>query len=248
MEDSTINILDHNSLGELNNAFEYAADSVLKVQNAIAVYLKGVIEVMEQQLEIVKQKYEEAKAFHSSAQEELDDCLSSQEQDPETGEVYPSCNSERSNVKHAEAECNKWKERYDTADKIVSQCKAYKSDWEHKEPFTSGGDEHLEMLGKQHTDEATTKLKKIIDIVNEYLGVSFSSDGGSVSTDVEVLDKHDRQRIINNSDAKVREEQIREIYRHKTAAANRVAKCERCGRPLSICICGNTRKNIEILS
>ena len=79
MEDSAINILDHNSLGELNNAFEYAADSVLKVQNAIAGYLKGVIEVMENQLEIVKQKYEEAKEYLSSAQEELDDCLSSQE-------------------------------------------------------------------------------------------------------------------------------------------------------------------------
>ena len=248
MEESTINILDHNSLGELNNAFEYAADSVLKVQKAIAVYLKGVVEVMEQQLEIVKQKYEEAKDILSAAQKELNNCLSSQKSDPETGEVYPSCNSERSNVRHAKEECNKWKERYDTAVKIVSQCKAYKSEWEHKEPFTSGGDEHLEKLGKQHTDEATQKLKKIIDIVNEYLSVSFSSDAGSVSTDVEVLDKHDRQRIINNSDAKVREEQLHEFNRHKTAVANRVAKCERCGRPLSICICGNTRKNIEILS
>ena len=246
MEDSAINILDHNSLGELNNAFEYAADSVLKVQNAIAGYLKGVIEVMENQLEIVKQKYEEAKEYLSSAQEELDDCLSSQEYDPETGEVYPSCSSERSNVRLAEAECNKWRERYDTADKIVSQCKAYKSDWEHKEPFTSGGDEHLEMLGKQYTDEATKKLRKIIELVNECLNVSFSSDGSTQPSNVEVLGLSDKRRIISNSDARVRKEQIHELNRHKVADANRVAKCEKCGRPLSVCICGNTRKNIQL--
>lgn len=247
MEESSICILDHNSLGELNNAFEYSADSVLKVQNAIACYLQGVIEVMEQQLEIVSQKYEEAKDNLSSAQEEQDDCLSSQEYDPETGEVYPSCSSERSQVRCAEAECKKWEERYETAKEVVSQCKTYKSDWEYQAPFHSGGDNHLELLGKQRTDEATQKLKKILDVVNDYLNISFSSEGSRQPTEVNVLDKYDKKRIISNSGYEVRKEQIRELNRHDAVDANRVAKCQRCGRPLSICICGNTRKNIEIM-
>ena len=247
MSNSKACVLDHSKLGELNNALEYAGDSVLKIQNAIAEYLRGVIEVMEQQLEVIQRKFEEAKDALSVAQEELDDCLASQEYDPETGDVYPSCSCERSQVRHAEAECKKWEERYEIAKEVVSQCKAYKSDWEYQDIFVCGGDCHLDRLGHQRTDDATSKLRKIIEVLEKYLRISISPNGNTTTEDVKVLDKYDVTKIIRDSDYKERKEQIHELNRHDAVAANRVAKCPRCGRALSICICGNSRKNIELI-
>lgn len=276
MSNSKICILDHKSLGELNNAFEYAADSVLKVQRAIAVYLSGVIEVMEHQLEIVAQKFEEAKERLNSAKERLAEAetslASAQERmsqsmdcgdDSAAGALASAAQSAayaaavaaaRARVVAAMAECevaqanyDKWERNYETAKKVVAQCKAYKSDWEYQAPFVSGGDLHLEMLGKYYTDEATKKLKKIAEVIEKYLNISISSRRDSNPEDVEVLNKYDREKIITNSDFIVRKEQIEEMNRHGAVAANRVARCERCGRPLSICICGNSRKNIELL-
>lgn len=276
MSNSKICILDHKSLGELNNAFEYAADSVLKVQRAIAEYLNGVIEVMEQQLEIVAQKFEEAKerlntakerlaaaeASLASAQESMSQSMDSGD-DSVGGALVSAAQSAasaaavaaaRARVVAAMAECeiaqanyDKWERNYETAKKVVSQCKAYKSDWEYQAPFVSGGDLHLEMLGKYYTDEATKKLKKIAEVVEKYLNISISSHGNINHEAVVVLDKYDKEKIIQNSDRAVRKEQIEEMNRHGAVAANRVARCERCGRPLAICICGNSRKNIELL-
>lgn len=275
MSDSKACILDHNSLGDLNNAFEYAADSVLKVQKAVADYLKGVIEVMERQLEIVAQKYEEAKnqlaaakerlasaeAALQSARENMNNCMDGSDDLPGyiASAAYGAMNAAavgaartmvaaaRADCARAQHNCDKWEKNYEIAKEVVSQCKTYKSDWEYQDLFSGGGDYHLELLGNQHTDEATDKLRKIIEVVEKYLNIPISSQGNRKTEDIEVLDKYDKRKIISNSDTKVRNEQIYELNRHDAAGATRVAKCKKCGRPLSICICGNTRKNIELL-
>lgn len=276
MSNSKICILDHTSLGDLHNAFEYAGDSVLKVQKAIADYLRGVIEVMEQQFEYVQKKFEEAEKRLEAAKSRLAaaeaqlaaqrDSLSSS-MDGYGDSFFESVGAVASGAYHsaasaacagmvaaARADCaraqlvyDKWKKNYETAEKVLSQCKGYRSDWDYWDPLNSGGDHHLERLGKDRTDEATKKLRKILEVVERYLNVSISSDGKRVREEVVALDEYDKKKIIGDSGYEVRNEQIRELNRHHAMGANRVAKCKKCGRPLSICVCGYTRKNIDII-
>lgn len=275
MSNSKACILDHNSLGELNNAFEYAADSVLKVQKAISDYLKGVIEVMEKHLDIVEKKYERAKErlesakrrlamaeeAYESARESMNSSMDEADGVASTiacaaygavsavaaGTAGAAVAAAKADCEIAQRNLDKWEKNYEIAKEVVSQCKAYKSDWEYQGVFISGGDNHLEMLGTYCTDEATKKLKKILEVVEKYLNVEISSHRNRNSEDLEILDKYDKRKIIRDSDAKVRDEQIYELNRHDTVAATRVAKCKSCGRPLSICICGNSRKNIDLV-
>lgn len=275
MSNSKACILDHNSLGDLNNAFEYAADSVLKVQKAISDYLKGVIEVMEEQLEIVEKKFEQAKERLESAKERLAMAEEAYEAAREsmnssmdeadgvastlacaaygaisaaaTGVTGAAVAAAKADCEMAQKSYDKWEKNYEKAKEVVSDCKGYKSDWDYQDPFFSGGDFHLEMLGTSRTDEATQKLKKILEIVDKYLNVEFSSHASRNTEEVEVLDKYDKRKIIEDSNYKVRGEQIHELNRHDAKGATRVAKCNNCGRPLSICICGNSRKNIDLV-
>lgn len=287
MSDSRACVLDHNSLVELNNAIEYAADSVLKVRDAVDGYLCGVIEVMEHQLEYVAERFEEAKQQLAAAKERLAAAeralQSAQESMRSSMDGADDASSTIAGMAHgaasaavvagasamvaaAKADCaraqhnyDKWEKNYETAKKIVSQCKGYKSDWEHDdivviERFDSrygggshGGGRHLGLLGNQYTDEATKKLRKILEVIDKYLNTFISPNVRRNSEDVKVLDKYDKKKIIENSEFKVRQEQIDELNRHNAVAANRVAKCDRCGRPLSICVCGNTRKNSKLI-
>lgn len=304
MSDSRACILDHTSLGELNNTFEYAGDSVLKVQKAISDYLHGVVDVMERRLEYVAQKLEEAKAkleaaraqlaaakeYLASAQSRLQsaqeqaasarDNLSNNMNSGEDGALSvvagvvmgtanlavvgatsamvgaarADCAAAQTNCAAAEARCvlaekevQKWEKNHEIAKQAVSQCKAYKSDWEYQDIFVCGGDHHLDRLGHQRTDDATSKLRKILEILGKYLRISISPHGSAITEEVEVLNKYTKTKIIRDSDAKERKEQIHELNRHDAVAATRIAKCPKCGRPHAICICGNTRKNIELI-
>lgn len=289
MDNSKACILDHNSLGELNNAFQYAADSVLKVRKAISDYLKGVVEVMEKQLELVEKEYDKAKdrlelakARLESARARLESAQQAYESARESmsssmdgadgavstiaSAAYGAVSAAATGVAGAAAaaaqadynmaqracdkaqrDCDEWKRKYEIAKDVVSDCKKYKSDWEYQDPFVSGGDYHLEMLGTWRTDEATEKLIKILEIVEKYLNVEISSHGHRNTEEVVVLDKYDKRKIIENSNNIVRDEQIHELNRHHAVGATRVAKCKKCGRPLSICICGNSRENIELV-
>ena len=276
MSSSKACILDHTLLGELHNAFEYAGDSVLKVQKAIECYLCGVIEVMNQQLEYVQKKYEDAKESLEAAQRRLAtaeaqlaaerESLSSS-MDGYGDSFFESVGAVASGAYHsaasaacagmvaaARADCaraqlvyDKWKKNYETAQKVVSQCKGYKSDWEYWDPVNFGGEYLLDGLGKWRTDEATKKLKKILELVDKYLNIAFSSKEKKAREEVVVLDKYEKRKIIRDSEYEVRKEQIRELDRHKALGANRVAKCKKCGRPISICVCRYTRKNIDLI-
>lgn len=275
MSNSKIYILDHKLLGELNNALEYAADSVLKVQRAVISYLSGVIEVMEHELEVVAHKYEEAKERLEAAQRRLANVQAALESarlnasgcmDGADGFVstaacaaYGAVNATAAGAagtlvaaatadcERVQRNCDKWRERHEKAKDIASQCKTYKSDWEYRDAFSFGGDYHLEILGKEHTDEATKKLRKILGVVEKYLDFPISLHTSKIKTDGNVLDKDDKRTIIRNSENRVINEQIKEMNRHNSVGANRVAKCGQCGRPLSICICRNIRNKIELL-
>ena len=170
------------------------------------------------------------------------------------GAARADCAAAQTNCAAAEARCalaerevQKWEKNYEIAKEVVSQCKAYKSDWEYQDIFVCGGDCHLDRLGHQRTDDATSKLRKIIAVLEKYLKISISPNGNTTIEDVQVLDKYDVTKIIRDSDYNERKEQIHELNRHDAVAANRVAKCPRCGRALAICICGNSRKNIELM-
>lgn len=268
MSNSKACILDHNSLGELSNAFEYSADSVLKIQKAVEGYLNGVIEVMERQLEVIAQKHEEAKERLASAREAMEsarehlkgsmsdvDSFASAVASVAYGAVSATAlgatgvlvAAAKADCEMAQRNCDKWEKNYETAKEVVSECKTYKSDWEHRDAFSFGGDFYLEMLGRQHTDHATEKLRKILGLVEKYSDVSISSHENQRINHVEALDKYEKREIIRDSETKVSREQIDEMNYHGATNATRVVKCNQCKRPLSICICRSTRSNIELI-
>lgn len=275
MSNSKICILDHNSLAELNNSFEYAADSVLKVREAVNEYLNGVIKVMESQLERVVQRYETAKENLKAARGRLDaakerfaaikeNMTHSMDGAEDVAGVIVSATYGAANAaslgvvgglvaaaqadyERAQRNYDKWEKNYNTAKEVLQQCKTYKSDWEYQNLLSWGGDFYLEMLGKNDTDSATEKLRRIIEVVEKYLNVSIASNRNRSTDNVEILNKEDKRKIQINSEKKVRNEQIYEMNYHNIANANRVAKCKECGRPLSICVCRSIRKNIELL-
>jgi hypothetical protein len=275
MSNSKICILDHNSLAELNNSFEYAADSVLKVREAVNEYLNGVIKVMESQLERVVQRYETAKENLKAARGRLDavkerfaaikeNMTHSMDGAEDVAGVIVSATygaasaaslgvvgglvaAAQADYERAQRNYDKWEKNYNTAKEVLQQCKTYKSDWEYQNLLSWGGDFYLEMLGKNDTDSATEKLRRIIEVVEKYLNVSIVSNRNRSTDNVEVLNKEDKRKIQINSEKKVRNEQIYEMNYHNIANANRVAKCKECGRPLSICVCRSVRKNIELL-
>ena len=261
MSNSKICILDHNSLAELNNSFEYAADSVLKVREAVNEYLNGVIKVMESHLKAARGRLDAAKERFAAIKENMTQSMDGAEDVAGVivSATYGAANAAslgvvgglvaaaQADYERAQRNYDKWEKNYNTAKEVLQQCKTYKSDWEYQNLLSWGGDFYLEMLGKNDTDSATEKLRRIIEVVEKYLNVSIASNRNRSTDNVEVLNKEDKRKIQINSEKKVRNEQIYEMNYHNIANANRVAKCKECGRPLSICVCRSIRKNIELL-
>ncbi len=257
-------IRDHQSLIDLNNTLEYGADSILKILESVNNYLQGVKEalskqmkVLEEELRVAKEELAEAESAHSS-------CVASQrwveESEDEDGNTYggyytPSCDSEASEVERCQKERDRCQERYDEGKRICDECESEIAKYKEIGGFATppGGEKMLEYLAKEHTDKATSKMREILDVVEEYLRCNMSTKSYNTSSTFpsdlngsepdQSLSPSQKKERFTNAIQKVIQRQQEENYGSKEIAdANRVIRCPKCGRPPIACICSNTRE------
>ena len=254
------NIRDSQSLVELHNTLEYSADSMLKVLESVNNYLQGVLQAMEKQMEVLKQQLEEANQRLECAENELSACESSQKYDEETGEYYPSCSAERSEVQSAREWQRNCQEKHDAPQKILHECKYEVGEYKKEAGFIipPGGEKTLEYLAKIHTDKSTEKLRTIMKAEDDYQStpVTLGTDENTNSSiskqeSAPVVVNVDKDNIPLTAEEKKERQQraLREVierqkydsYRNDIADANRCVVCSVCGRPYLCCVCHNLR-------
>lgn len=242
-------ILDHQTLYELKSRLDYSGDTMLKVLEGVDNYLEGVKEVLKKQVDILREQWEEAQRELSEAEDALSACEASQTWDEEDQEYHPSCNWERSAVERARDYEYKCREKYERGERILSEVEYEIT--KYKEPggviAPPGAEKYLENLAKDHTHKAIQKLDDIIEIVERYLrfGVTLSHPGAD---QVSIPEKdntpeptssptpEDKAGAFNRGTQKVIE------ANEKIESATRVMVCERCGRPIPLCICPRIRE------
>jgi len=253
MSDREMHIRDDNALKDLNNAFEYAADSLLKIEESVESYFAGVKNALEQQLELLLKQLEQAQEELCAARESLSSCEASQTED-EDGNITPSCKWEASAVVEAEEKVAECQRKYEAGGKIVDNCQ---SEWEtyHKQyTFLSpaGGHFFVDHASNKHTDESTETLKKIIEIEDRYQKSTFGNSSNSPIRDSELSHVRPENKPLTEDEQKYRREVITDqISREQSAPkvnANRVMACPCCGRPLAMCICSRKKENMEIIT
>lgn len=256
METEDVFCRDTSSLGDLNNTMEYVADSLLKIEQSVDLYLDGVKDVLEEQRDAIKEKLDEAEERLSEAKDDLNSCEASQTKD-EDGNYTPSCASEELAVQAAREEVEKWRERYEGACRIFSEVDLEIENYRSQGGFLTppGGKYFIQYLAEEHTDKATNALRDCIDILNDYEAQP-ANDGESTtgemienpykSDDDKPLTDSEKDARLENLLGKVVDEQAQNS--HNIADANRVMKCPYCQRPKALCICGNIRRDMQMIN
>ena len=257
MSEPSAYIRDHQSLIELNNTLEYTADSILKILEQVNSYLQGVKSALEAQMKALQDELRAAEEKLSEAEEALSDCEASQEWDEDAGEYRPSCSWQAGRVRLARDIRDKCQERVNEAQTILRDCEYEIEQYKYPGGIfrmpPPGGEKTMEELAKDHTDRATSKMREILEVVEEYLKFSMSNrtyNSGSTDTGADCTDEHSLQlsseqkkERFQNAVERIIEKQKDENYGSRQLAdANRVMRCPRCGRPPVACICSNTRE------
>ncbi len=256
MEYGDVFVRDPSSLAELNNTTEYVADSLLKIEESVNSYLEGVKTVLEEQKEAIKEKLDEAEEKLSDAEDDLSSCEASQKKD-EDGNYTPSCNCERRAVESARREVEEWKRKYNEACRIVNETNNEIENYRDSGGLLSppGGKYFIQYLSGEFTDKATESLRGCIDIINEYHEAP-ANEGGVLTEDIienpnktnddKPLTDYEKAARFEGLSGKVIDKQAQNS--RNIADANRVMKCQNCGRLKALCICGNVRKDMKIIN
>jgi len=257
MSEPSAYIRDHQSLIELNNTLEYTADSILNILEQVNSYLQGVKSALEAQMKALQDELRAAEEKLSDAEEALSDCEASQKWNEDAGEYRPSCNWQAGRVRLARDIRDKCQERVNEAEKIVSDCEYEIGQYKYPGGILRmpppGGELTMEELAKDHTDQATSKMREILEVVEEYLRFSVSSrtyNSGSADTGHECADEQSvqlsseqkKERFQNAIERVIEKQKDENFGSRQLADANRVMRCPRCGRPPVACICSNTRE------
>lgn len=264
MSEPSAHIRDHQSLIELNNTLEYSADSILKILEQVDAYLKGVIEALKKQMKVLEEELRAAEEALAEAERTHSSCLASQrwvdEYKDEDGNTHggyytPSCDSEASAVERCREECKRCQERYERAKCICDDCEHEIDEYKKDPGFVTppGGEKLMEALAKEHTDNATSKMRDILEVVERYLRYNMSTKASCFSTTLtgvdvvngssNTLSPEEKKERFNSAIQKVIERQQSEnCGSRQIADANRVIGCPRCGRPPIACICSNARE------
>lgn len=263
MNEPAAYIIDSGSLKELCNALTFSADNILKLAEAVRGYLEGVLEALQRQKEALEKALEEAEKELEKAEAALRSCEESQEWDEEEHEYRPSCSTEAASARSARERRDDIQRRLTEAETVIRDCGREYDTYMKTPGITSGGgDSLLKWMAKEHTKEATDKIKEILAIVDEYRRCRVSLNGSSSSYDTDSdqtdtplqLTNEQKAQRFKDATARVIQRQDNENWgSRKIADANRLMYCRQCGRPLVACICNHQREReyaldqIEIL-
>lgn len=270
-------IRDHQSLIDLNNTLEYGADSILKILESVNNYLQDVKEALSKQLKVLEEELRIAEEELSEAERAHSSCVASQrwveEYEDEDGNTHggyytPSCDSEASEVERCQKERDRCQERYDKGKRICDECDNEIAKYKEIGGFATppGGEKTLEYLAKDHTNKATSKMREILDVVEEYLRCNMSTRSYNTSnigtapnlndseSDQPLSPTQKEERFTNAVQRVIQKQQDENYGSDKIADANRAIVCPDCGRPVVACICSNardreyTREQINIIN
>lgn len=270
-------IRDYQSLIDLNNTLEYGADSILKILESVNNYLQGVKEALSKQLKALEEELCIAEEELAEAEKAHSSCVASQrwveEYEDEDGNTHggyytPSCDSEASEVERCQIERDRCQERYDKGKRICDECEYEIAKYKETGGFVipPGGEKTLEYIAKDHTDKATSKMREILAVVEEYLRCNMSIKAYNTSStvitpnlnglepDKPLSPIQKKERFINAVQRVIQRQQDENCGSNKIAEANKVIVCPVCGRPIVACICSNardgeyTREQINIIN
>ncbi len=217
---------------------------MLKVLEAVSNYLNGVKDTLQQQVEMLRAQWEEAQERLSAAENALSACEASQKWDEEDGEYHPSCRSEEARVERARRYEQECREKLKQGERIVrdvqSEIEKYKAPGGPIIP--PGAEKYLEYLAKDHTQKAIDALNKVIEVVEEYLrfGVTMDRPGAGQVTIKGDDNSGDNKGLTPQQKKAAFEAGAKKVVENNRTAiesSTRVMVCERCGRPLTLCIC-----------
>lgn len=250
-----VNILDDNSLAELQEAQRFASDSIMKVVAHVNEFLDSMIKNMEEQKKMLEEQVKVAKERLDQAEKDYSDCLSSQEYDEEDKCYRPSCDCEAADVDNCREEYDKLKENDEKAERVLSDSKDELSKYHEPGGIITppGGEALMKYLATEHTDKANEKLDKIKECVSNYLSVSCNIRNARIQRNAEqeqlyedgVKDLEeeaeaneaqtqiDKATAFRNANETLQKKMSEMGYRN----ANAIAICPRCKRPVNVCIC-----------
>lgn len=259
MEPSVV-IRDYHCLEELQASQRFTSDSIMKVVAHVGEFLDSTIEAMEEQMQVLSEKVDEAKVRLDQAEEAYSSCLSSQKYDEEDHCYYPSCDSQATQVDCCREEYDDLKERYEKAGHVLNDCKGelskYRAPWDPASP--PGGETKIKFLANEHTDKANEKMDKIRECVSSYLSVSCSIRDAKIQRSEKQAQLYEDGVRELEEKAESDEAQIKmdkaEAFQEATSLlqkkmsetgyrnANAIAICPGCKRPVNVCICQHIRE------
>lgn len=252
-------ISDHRALVDLGNAIHYTGESIMRLREAVNDYFKSVEDAMENKIGEFRNKLQQAQQWLSASEAALSSCRSRRYYDSEKEKwVEPNCSCEERDVKRAQKEVDRLHKIIDSLESIKKDVEREFSEYRQPVGIITPGGGHgvLEWLGDNHTKGATQKMDRILDIVEQYLKVSFSINGAIPSAASDMCLTENTPSGTDNAD-KFRKGVERITERDKTQnygdrilnKPNAVSLCSGCKRPKIACTCPrDPRENTPIFN
>lgn len=239
---------DKEAVEQLRASFSRNSTLINNAQGSIDNYLREMQDSMNQDLQVISKRLEEAEKKLNAAEAALRYCESKQKWDEENQEYRPNCSFEASRVRSARCEYQKYKQIYDRAKRIINECNSRISGYNHNVRNILTG---LCATSK----DACTRLGMILNRINEYQN-NPSSLSASITTSYSIKG--------TNLPEKLKQQELEEKsleYAKKVESLNKSRKfaeatekintrnnkniCPRCGR-IRPCNCGNGNPREEL--
>lgn len=169
-------ISDVDLLVKLDQRIGASGQAMANIDQSVISHLNNVRDTLERQLDVIREKLQDAEQRLSEAESACQACHASQFCD-EFGMVVPSCASEENAVEVARMEVEKWRSKYEQGQQILGECQREVSD------YNAGGHALVENMCEQQT-----KAQKILQIHISNLqdilktDVGGGSSGGTIGT------------------------------------------------------------------
>ena len=157
-------ISDVDLLVKLDQRIGASGQAMANIDQSVVSHLNNVRDTLERQLDVIREKLQEAEQRLSEAESACQACHASQFCD-EFGMVVPSCASEESAVEVAQMEVEKWRSKYEQGQQILGECQREIGEYNG----SGGGHSLVLMMSEQQTLKASQLLHGCIDKLQDIL-------------------------------------------------------------------------------
>lgn len=147
--------INYDSVAQLRTTFSNNSELISNATSMFDSYVNETVTAMEQNLMVIRERMNQAKAEYETAKSDLASCEASQKYDDEEGEWYPSCDAEAHRLKEAESKYEQCKEVYERANFVMLECKSKISEYKSI---------------KGDLDALASKSRSAVCVINRVLG------------------------------------------------------------------------------